>query len=92
VHEGLARGQRTGLLSSRRPADLPAEAAWLPLPADPEGQARQLYRALHHADALGLELLVAVPPAPRGVGAAVHDRLRRAAGLGDGLPEAQDAH
>jgi L-threonylcarbamoyladenylate synthase len=88
VREGLARGQRTGLLCARRPAGLPAGAAWLPLPADLDGQARQLYRALHHADALGLDLLVAVPPAPRGVGAAVHDRLRRAAGLGDGLPEA----
>lgn len=84
----VAQGQRTGLLATRRPAELPAGCAFLALPADGAGQARALYRALHQADAIGLDVLVAVPPARRGIGIAIHDRLRRAAGLGDGSADA----
>jgi L-threonylcarbamoyladenylate synthase len=41
--------------------------------------AQVLYAALREADALGLERVLAVPPPPDGVGAAVIDRLQRAA-------------
>lgn len=48
-------------------------------PADTEEFARQLYAGLREADALGLTRVFAVPPPLDGVGAAVRDRLRRAA-------------
>ncbi len=41
--------------------------------------ARVLYAALREADALDLDLVLAVPPAPSGIGVAVIDRLTRAA-------------
>ena len=42
--------------------------------------AANFYAALRRLDAAGLEGLVAVPFAPRGLGVALNDRLRRAAG------------
>lgn len=42
--------------------------------------AADLYAALHAADDLGMETVVAVLPAPTGIGHAVRDRLLRAAG------------
>jgi hypothetical protein len=51
--------------------------------AAPDGDsayARALYRALREADALGLALVVAVPPGGDGpLATAIADRLRRAA-------------
>ncbi|MEM9747255.1 MAG: Sua5 family C-terminal domain-containing protein, partial [Actinomycetota bacterium] len=41
--------------------------------------ARDLYSELRRADADGVETLVAVLPAPTGLGAAVRDRLAKAA-------------
>ncbi len=38
------------------------------------------YRMLRDADARGLDRVIAVVPDPSGLGAAVADRLRRAAG------------
>lgn len=46
---------------------------------DPEGFARRLYLRLHQADRLDLVALVVVRPGPEGLGAAVRDRLERAA-------------
>ena len=60
-----ADGVRTGLLD--------------PGP-DPDAYARHLYEWLRSADEDGLEVLVAVPPAAIGLGWAVKDRLRKAAG------------
>ena len=51
----------------------------LAAPADPGEYARVLYAALREADALELTVVLAVPPAADGIGAAVVDRLRRAA-------------
>lgn len=87
----LERGPRVALLASARPVDLPEAVTWLELPADPAAQARVLYRRLRDADACGADVLVAVPPSAGGVGEAVRDRLRRAAGLGDGVPDAMPA-
>ena len=51
----------------------------LATPTTTDDYARILYSALREADALGLALVLAVPPGPAGVGAAVIDRLTRAA-------------
>jgi L-threonylcarbamoyladenylate synthase len=64
-----------------------AFAAWPALPAiahalpdDVEGMARDLYAALRDLDAAGVDLIVAALPPEAGLGEAVADRLRRAAG------------
>ena len=77
-------GARVGLLSAYRPEHLPPGVPWLSLGAASEQQARQLYALLRQADDVGLDVLVAVPPRDEGLGAALCDRLVRAAGLGDG--------
>jgi L-threonylcarbamoyladenylate synthase len=48
-------------------------------PVDADDYARVLYAALREADALRLPLVAAVAPPPGGIGAAVIDRLTRAA-------------
>jgi L-threonylcarbamoyladenylate synthase len=72
-----------GLLSSRLPNVLPENVAWLRLTEGIKEQAQELYHCLREADHLGLQVLVAVMPEDVGIGHAVCDRLRRAAGLGD---------
>lgn len=67
-----------GLLAEAA-VETPADAVRLASPTDEATYAAVLYAALREADALGLSHVVAVPPADRGVGAAVRDRLRRAA-------------
>ncbi len=52
----------------------------LGIPADGDEYAHDLYRMLRDADARGLDRVIAVVPDPTGLGAAVVDRLRRAAG------------
>ena len=57
----------------------PEAARWLVLPDDPAGFGRELFAAVRHLDALGLEeVLVEAPPATE-AWLAVGDRLRRAA-------------
>lgn len=79
-----ASGHPVGVLASRRPTELPENMTWLSLTGGIRGQARQLYQRLRQADHLGLQVLVAVMPPDIGLGCALRDRLRRAAGLGDG--------
>jgi L-threonylcarbamoyladenylate synthase len=78
-----ARGYRVGLLAAQRPHSVDHNVPWLRLSPHAAEQARQLYRRLRQADALGLDVLVAVPPMDTGLGRALCDRLRRAAGLGN---------
>jgi L-threonylcarbamoyladenylate synthase len=68
-------------------APMHAFAAWPdlralahPLPDDVAGMARDLYAALRDLDAQGVDLIVAALPPEAGLGEAVADRLRRAAG------------
>lgn len=75
----LARAGRKVLLLSSRDLPLGAGILQRTLPAEPEGFARQLYAALRDADALGCDAVIACPPAEAGLGAAIRDRLRRAA-------------
>ncbi|HTR54111.1 MAG TPA: L-threonylcarbamoyladenylate synthase [Kofleriaceae bacterium] len=53
------------------------------LPDDPEGMARELYAALRDLDAEGVDVVIAALPPAVGLGEAVGDRLRRAAGPRD---------
>ena len=77
-HAPGSNGPLDGLLA---PAEVntPAGVVRLSAPADAADYARVLYAALREADALGLGRVLAVPPPADGVGAAVLDRLRRAA-------------
>ena len=59
--------------------EIPAGAVRLPSPETVDDYARTLYARMREADTLGVDTLLAVPPAPGGVGAAVVDRLQRAA-------------
>ena len=59
---------------------LPEGVAALALPDDPRAMAHELYAALRDLDTRGLTTIVAALPPEAGLGAAVADRLRRAAG------------
>lgn len=75
----LAAGRRVGVLAPSEVAGLPDGVIALAPLGDAEAAARALYARLREADALGLDVLVVVPPEPEGIGEAVLDRLRRAA-------------
>ena len=51
-----------------------------PLPDDVAGMAHELYSALRDLDAAGVDVVIAALPPAAGLGEAVGDRLRRAAG------------
>lgn len=75
-----AEGGSAETIGILAPAPLvPVGAPHLPVPEDPEGYARTLYAALRAADEQGWARIWVVPPPPDGLGAAVRDRLRRAA-------------
>ena len=78
----LASGARVGLLAVAPPSGLPAGLDILRAPADADDYARVLYARLREADERGLDLVLAVAPPPEGIGAAVTDRLARAAASG----------
>jgi L-threonylcarbamoyladenylate synthase len=46
---------------------------------DPREAAARLFAAMRLLDSLGLDLILAEPPPPAGLGAAILDRLRKAA-------------
>jgi len=80
----IASGARVGLLALVPPLDAPAGLVVLDPPADVDDYARVLYSRLRDADRRDLDVLLTVPPACEGLGAAVEDRLRRAA-VGSGV-------
>jgi len=75
----LAKGRRVGILAPRRIEGLPAGTDALPPAGASAAYAKCLYQRLREADRRGLDVLLAVPPPETGIGAAVADRLRRAA-------------
>jgi L-threonylcarbamoyladenylate synthase len=75
----LGEGHRVGLLAPRRIPGLPDGLDALPPAGGPQAYAKCLYQRLREADRRGLDVLLAVPPPETGIGAAVADRLRRAA-------------
>lgn len=91
IDDARAQDKRVALLADDRPCALPDDVTWLRLPADPAGQAQALYQRLRDVDACGADVVVAVPPVGDGLAEAVRDRLRRAAGLGDGVPDVDPA-
>lgn len=76
----IGAGEQVGVLTGRDVRrELPPRTVTLATPADADDYARVLYAALRQADVLGLDVVLAVPPPPTGIGLAVADRLRRAA-------------
>ena len=75
----VTAGRRVGVLAAAPPAGLPAEIEQLAAPRDVDEFAHELFSLLRRADDDGLDVLVVVPPPATGVGAAVVDRLVRAA-------------
>jgi L-threonylcarbamoyladenylate synthase len=71
------------VITPKLPHDLPRATVVVGAPADPDEYARVLYQLLRAADEQHLDVLLAVAPPEVGIGAAVGDRLRRAAGRGD---------
>jgi L-threonylcarbamoyladenylate synthase len=69
-----------GLAAALDAAALPDGVVRAALPDDLDAAARGLYAALRELDASGVDVIVAALPAEHGVGAAIADRLRRAAG------------
>ncbi len=82
VAAAVAGGARVAVLAEHLPADLPAGVVLLEPVGDPVGYAHALYERLRRADALGVDVVVAVPPPAAGAGLAVRDRLARAATAG----------
>jgi L-threonylcarbamoyladenylate synthase len=78
----VAAGQRVAVLAAGAPPPVPEGVTVLDVPGDVDEYARVLYARLREADRLGVDVVVAVAPPDAGVGAAVRDRLRRAAGRG----------
>jgi L-threonylcarbamoyladenylate synthase len=76
----LAAGERVAVLAPDPIPALPADVVVLDAPANADEYARVLYARLREADRRGVDVLLAVPPPDAGVGVAVGDRLRRAAG------------
>jgi L-threonylcarbamoyladenylate synthase len=85
----VAAGQRVAVLAAGRLPPLPDHVIALGAPRDVDEYARVLYTRLREADRLGVDVVLAVPPPDTGVGAAVADRLRRAAGGGGGFADRQ---
>jgi L-threonylcarbamoyladenylate synthase len=72
--------RRVGLLAPANvTVDTSREVVVLQAPVDADDYARVLYARLREADERLLDTLIVVPPAPDGIGAAVADRLARAA-------------
>ncbi|MGV1036796.1 MAG: L-threonylcarbamoyladenylate synthase [Candidatus Nanopelagicales bacterium] len=74
----IADASAVGLIAN---AAWPTPSGWLRLcaPTGADEYARDLYAALHRADEAKLDVVVAVPPEATGIGAAIGDRLTRAA-------------
>jgi L-threonylcarbamoyladenylate synthase len=77
-----ASGQKVAVLCQSRPNFSPAEndIQILDLPASPDELAHSLYALLRRVDEIGCHVALVSPPLERGLGAAIADRLRRAAG------------
>ncbi|HEX4776107.1 MAG TPA: Sua5 family C-terminal domain-containing protein, partial [Acidimicrobiia bacterium] len=80
VDAHLADGVTVGVLCLVPLPTVDERAVVLDAPRDVDDYARVLYQRLRDADACGVDVLLAVPPPAAGVGEAVVDRLRRAAG------------
>jgi L-threonylcarbamoyladenylate synthase len=76
----LARGHRVAACASVWPADLPGRVERIAVDAAPREQARGLYAALREVDRRHCDVVLVIRPEETGLGLAIADRLRRAAG------------
>jgi L-threonylcarbamoyladenylate synthase len=82
VGEALAKGERVAVLAPGVVDGLPPDAVELEPVGPADHYAQVLYDRLRQADRLGVDVIVAVPPGPGGLGESVRDRLSRAAVAG----------
>ena len=83
AHGLVAQGRTVGVIARQMDidqAEMPSEAVTLATIATVEEFAHGLYAALRNADRVGVDVVLAVAPPAVGIGAAVADRLGRAAG------------
>jgi L-threonylcarbamoyladenylate synthase len=80
--ELIAAGKRVVVLSSHPSATAPPDLVYMPLPSSAEELARSLYETLREVDRRGFDVAVVTLPPETGIGLAIADRLRRAAGKG----------
>ena len=77
--ELVNQGKRVAILG-QPDRTFPAGTELILLGSDAASQSRALYAALRKVDELGCDVVLACPPAPCGLGAALLDRLQKAAG------------
>ncbi|MDW8110563.1 MAG: L-threonylcarbamoyladenylate synthase [Candidatus Bipolaricaulota bacterium] len=80
VRELLAQGRRVGVLLQRALKLGDGDLVVQQMPTDLESYAQQLFAALRELDAQGVDVIVVESVEERGLGRAIMDRLRRAAG------------
>jgi L-threonylcarbamoyladenylate synthase len=80
AQELAAQGQKVALLGAHGPLSGEPRIIVLEIPPDAAEFGRSLYAILREVDAVGCDVAVAGLPAEGGLGAAIADRLRRAAG------------
>ena len=78
----LASGRRVAVCAGRGVQDLPRGVEHVVLDAAPAEAARGLYAALREVDRRGCDVVLVTMPEEVGLGLAIADRLRRAAGSG----------
>ncbi len=77
-----AGGERVAVIGGPLDVSVPA-SSWIGVPDDPEAYAQQLYSILRAVDDAELDVALVTLPAEVGVGAAIADRLKKAAGPRD---------
>jgi L-threonylcarbamoyladenylate synthase len=80
ANELAAEGKKVAIIGSQWLPVTHANVVLLTAPGDDQRFARALYQLLRRVDELGCEVVVTTLPAEQGLGTAIADRLRRAAG------------
>ncbi len=83
INEFLSQGLRVGVLALPEHQAPPPKVAWIPVSQKVGAFAISLYAALRELDRRNLDIIVSALPLEEGIGLAVADRLRRAAGKGN---------
>lgn len=84
----VATGARVAVFSGAIPADLLPRVERITLATSVIDVAKRLYAALREVDRRGCDVVLVTLPAESGLGLAVADRLRRAAGAGESYGDA----
>ena len=78
--ELAAEGRRVAMLTAKPPASQGDKVVWIIIPQSAQDLAHELYALLRQVDALECNVALISLPEEEGLGAAIADRLRRAAG------------